>query len=85
MGTLLRSPASLDLTGYIYNYRLYDYYKTSIMSLALLTDGNPNWRPNRFEQELWGCRVSLEFPVIKLLDYAENPVKQTFGLRLRRV
>ena len=57
---------------YIYNYRLYDYYKTRIMSLAVLTDGNPNWRPNKFEQELWGCRVSLEFPVIKLSDYAED-------------
>jgi len=42
------------------------------MSLAVLTDTNLNWRPNRFELELWVCRVSLEFPSIKLLDYAHQ-------------
>ncbi|MDZ7760644.1 MAG: hypothetical protein U5L00_10350 [Desulfovermiculus sp.] len=57
---------------FIYNYRLYDYSKTRIMSLAVLTDSDPNWRPNRFEHELWGCRVSLEFPSVKLLDYGHK-------------
>ncbi len=57
---------------YIYNYRLFDYYKTKIMSLAVLTDSNPNWRPNKFEQEIWGCEVTLKFPIIKLLDYGDK-------------
>lgn len=57
---------------YVYNYRLFDYYKTKIMSFAVLTDNNPNWRPNKFEQEIWGCEVSLKFPIVKLLDYKDK-------------
>ena len=57
---------------YIYNYRLYDYYKTKIMSLAVLTDNNPTWRPNKFEQKLWGCEVTLKFPIVKILDYTSK-------------
>jgi len=57
---------------YIYNYRLFDYYRTKIMSLAVLTDSNPNWSPNKFEQEIWGCKVTLKFPIIKLLDYGDK-------------
>ena len=57
---------------YIYNYRLFDYYRTRIFSLAVLTDNNHNWRPNKFEQEIWGCELSLKFPIVKLLDYANK-------------
>ena len=42
------------------------------MSLAVSTDSNPNWRPNKFEQEIWGCEITLKFPTIKLLDYVDK-------------
>jgi hypothetical protein len=32
----------------------------------------PNWRPQSFGYELFGCRVSLDFPAVKLLDYTER-------------
>ena len=54
---------------YIYNYRLYDRHKRRIISLAVLADEQTNWRPNSFGYELGGCRISIEFPVAKLLDY----------------
>jgi len=57
---------------FVYNYRLIDSYDTKIFSLAVLTDNNPNWRPNKFEQEIWGCKISLEFPIVKLLDYKDK-------------
>lgn len=57
---------------YIYNYRLFDRYNRQVVSLAVLADQNPQWRPKGFHSELWGCRVSLEFPVIKLLDYEKQ-------------
>jgi len=57
---------------YIYNYRLYDRYQRRIASLVVLTDTNPNWRPHQFAYELFGCRVALDFPVVKLLDYQER-------------
>jgi len=57
---------------YVYNYRLFDRYDRRIASLALLTDDQPRWRPSTFGYELWGCRVGLEFPVVKVLDYQDD-------------
>ena len=30
------------------------------------------WRPAHFGYSLWGCSMRLEFPVVKLLDYADR-------------
>ncbi|MCL1465814.1 transposase [Argonema galeatum] len=54
---------------YIYNYRLFDRHQQRVISLAVLADERENWRPDRYGYELAGCRVSLEFPIAKLLDY----------------
>lgn len=54
---------------YRYHYRLYDRYNRQVVSLAILTDSNENWRPGEFQYELWGCKSSLVFPTVKLLDY----------------
>lgn len=54
---------------YIYNYRLFDKYDRRVASFALLSDDNPTWRPDQFGYELLGCRVQLDFPTVKLLDY----------------
>ena len=57
---------------FIYHYRIYDRYRVPMASLALLTDDSPNWRPRQYQQELFGCRVMLDFPSVKLLDYREQ-------------
>ncbi|KAF3887197.1 MULTISPECIES: RpnC/YadD family protein [Nostocales] len=54
---------------YIYNYRLFDRHKQKVISLAVLADEEASWRPSSYGYALAGCRVSLEFPVVKLLDY----------------
>lgn len=54
---------------YIYNYRLFDKYDRRVASFAILTDDNPTWRPNQFGYDILGCRVQLDFPTTKLLDY----------------
>lgn len=54
---------------YTYNYRLFDRHKQRVISLAVLADEEVNWRPSSYGYVLGGCRVSLEFPVAKLLDY----------------
>ncbi|MCX6029823.1 MAG: DUF4351 domain-containing protein [Chloroflexi bacterium] len=54
---------------YVYNYRLFDRFHRRVASLAVLGDEQVAWRPGRFEYDLWGCRASLEFPIIKLVDY----------------
>lgn len=52
-----------------YFYKIYDRYKKPIMCATILTDQNKNWRPNCFEQALWGCELTLKYPIIKLADY----------------
>lgn len=54
---------------YVYNYRIFDMYRRSVVSLAVLADDQDSWRPDRYSDELWGCRVELRFPTVKLLDY----------------
>jgi len=57
---------------YVYHYRIFDRYKRSIASLAVLGDERATWRPNQFSDELWGCEVRFRFPVVKLLDYEQR-------------
>lgn len=54
---------------YVYNYRLFDRFKQHAVSLAILTDANRHWRPDHYEHEVFGCRVRLDFPVAKILEY----------------
>jgi hypothetical protein len=65
---------------FIYHYRIYDRYNREVVSLAVLGDDQPNWRPQEFGYGRWGCEMRLQFPIVKLLDYAwedleasENP------------
>jgi hypothetical protein len=57
---------------YIYNYRIFDRYRKEVISLALLTDANINYRPTTFQISRWGFNLSFQFPIIKLLDYQER-------------
>lgn len=54
---------------YVYNSRLFNKYNRHVASIAILGDEKPNWRPQSYEAVLFGCRASLEFPIVKLLDY----------------
>ena len=60
---------------FVYYYRLRDRYKQPIASLAILGDERATWRPQPFQEELWGCRVLFAFPMIKLLDYESRWVE----------
>lgn len=57
---------------YVYNYRIYDRYKRTVVSLAVLGDERRSWKPNQFGYELWGCLVNFKFPIVKLLDYKQQ-------------
>ncbi len=57
---------------YIYNHRLFDRYGREVISLAILTDDDPAWRPNRYEYARWDFCASIQFPVVKLLDFAQD-------------
>ncbi|MCI0694664.1 hypothetical protein L0337_21995 [candidate division KSB1 bacterium] len=59
---------------YVYNYRIFDKFRREVISLALLTDENPNFRPNEYSRSRrdWGFEVLCRFPVVKLIDYREQ-------------
>jgi hypothetical protein len=57
---------------YVYHCRLLARYNRVVMSLAVLGDDNPQWRPDQFVHERWGMEVAFRFPVVKLLEYAER-------------
>jgi hypothetical protein len=57
---------------YIYNYRILDKFRKEVVSLALLTDDNPNFRPNEYQRSRWGCNLLFQYPVVKVIDYRER-------------
>jgi len=57
---------------YGYHSRLYDRHRRPVVSLAVLGDEHPSWRPNHFGYSLCGCELGFEFPVAKLLDYGAD-------------
>ena len=53
----------------VYNCRIWDRYQKPVISLALLVDDDPRFRPDRYVRQKSGCRLEFTFPVVKLLDY----------------
>ncbi len=60
---------------FIYHYRLYDRYRHPIASLAVLTDDRLDWRPEKFGYQVFGCRLGLQYPVAKLLDWTGSEAR----------
>jgi hypothetical protein len=54
---------------HIYNNRIYDRFDHEVISLAVLADERPRWRPTRFRRGRSGFRAETVFPIVKLLDY----------------
>jgi hypothetical protein len=57
---------------FTYGYRIYDKYQKPIVSCAVLTDEQKNWRPNFYKVGLAGSYLSSEYLVVKLIDYQEK-------------
>lgn len=55
---------------FVYHYRIYDRFRHPVVSLAVLGDEHANWRPAEFHYGFFGCRMVLQFPMVKLLDYS---------------
>jgi hypothetical protein len=53
----------------VYNGRIWERYGRPVVSLALLVDADPHFRPNRYVREKAGCRLTFTFPVVKLLSH----------------
>jgi hypothetical protein len=54
---------------YVYNHRLFDKNDNEVISLVVLGDDDPNWRPTNFGYSRWRFSSNTEYPMVKLLDF----------------
>lgn len=54
---------------FTYYYRIFDKYQKDVLSLALLTDTNKNYRPDNYAVEYLGLSLVFKFPLVKIVDY----------------
>ncbi len=57
---------------FVYHYRLNDCFEYDIVSVAILTDEDKNWRPTTYSYACYGTAIAFSFPVVKLLDFKER-------------
>jgi hypothetical protein len=57
---------------YVYHYRIFDRYGVEVISLAVLSDDDPTYRPAEYRTGRWGCQLVFQFPIVKVLDYGQN-------------
>ena len=60
---------------FTYRYRLRDVYEQPIASMAILLDDDPSWRPESYSESLWDSSITMQFPIIKLIDYNNQIVE----------
>ncbi len=57
---------------FTYFTRIRDKFKKPVVSLVILGDKNKTWQPQTYQEELFGCRLQFDFPVVKLLQYKQR-------------
>ncbi|MFO0965309.1 MAG: hypothetical protein U0793_06945 [Gemmataceae bacterium] len=55
-----------------YNVAVRQLYNQTVVSLAVLCDDQPSWRPTTFAYGHWGCKMELTFRVAKLLEHCRE-------------
>jgi hypothetical protein len=53
-----------------YNFRAFSRYNRAVVSLVILADEDPDWRPIDYSYGRWDCETRIRFGPRKLLDYA---------------
>jgi hypothetical protein len=54
---------------WVYNKKGTEVVGHEVVTIVLLVDSNPLWRPNVYHYEEWRCKKTFEYPVVKLLDW----------------
>ncbi len=75
-----RKDAQFPQRMYQYNYRISvraaspqeNRYDRPVVSLVILCDSSPTWRPMTYEQNTLGCQITFQFLSVKLLDYKQR-------------
>jgi hypothetical protein len=43
-----------------------------VVSLVILGDTSKKWSPTKYGWDIGGCKMGIEFPVVKLMDYNDR-------------
>jgi hypothetical protein len=54
---------------FIYAIRIFDYFRQPAVSVAILCDASPTWRPAAYSFNLPYTHLNFEFGTVKLVDY----------------
>jgi Domain of unknown function (DUF4351) len=57
---------------FTYNIRIFDRFAQPAISLAILCDADPTWRPSQYQVTLPQTQTTFDFGIVKLLDYQQN-------------
>jgi hypothetical protein len=60
-----------------YFTRLTQQFGSRVVSLCVLADRSPAFRPSTYEWGFWGCQVRFDFPACKLLDFGERQLEDS--------
>jgi len=63
---------NFDQRMFIYNTVLFARHKGPIVSFGVAGYPDASDIAGRFEYEKWGCRASLDYPVVRLFDYEQR-------------
>ena len=64
---------------YVYNYRIYDQNREKgieVVSFAVLTDEDKNYRPDEYKVGRLGFELRMKFPMVKIIDYKHDREKR---------
>jgi hypothetical protein len=61
---------------YEYHRRIVERHQKRVVSLAVLADTSPGFRPVAYEVETWGCRLRFEYPICKLRDFTDDVLER---------
>lgn len=62
---------------FTYLYRSRDKFHLPIVAVAILTDDNPDYRPDAYEYIMWNTKLHYKFPIYKLLDHSVEEYEQS--------
>ena len=64
--------ADLEERVLVCHHRIHERYGREVVSLVVLTDDRPSWRPTTYRMERWDFSLVLRFPMVKALDFRER-------------
>jgi predicted transposase YdaD len=61
---------------YDYYHRIADRYARPVVSMVVLADERPDWKPAFYQEEHWGCRLRFDYLVCKLIEIPPQRLEQ---------